>query len=115
MASLANNNAKQIAISIARIGAELRFRVADGFHDRVIFRELFPIGLTALDAIEHGAQKGALTSSQLSARQEIEDLVDSLQLPIRTPGLEHMECRRLWHARVSDFYREQGAPAPDFS
>jgi chromosome partitioning protein len=115
MASLANNNAKQIAISIARIGAELRFRVAEGFHDRVIFRELFPIGLTALDAIEQGAQKGALTSSQLSARQEIEDLVESLQLPTRTPGLEHMECRRLWHARVADFYREQGAGARDFS
>jgi hypothetical protein len=36
-------------------------------------------------------------------------------LPTRTPGLEHMECRRLWHARVSDFYREQGAGARDFS
>ena len=105
MASLANNNARQIAISIARLGAELRFRVADGFHDRVIFRELFPIGLTALDPIEQGAQKGALTSSQLSARQEIESLVDALQLPTRAPGVEHIESRRLWHARVSDFYR----------
>jgi chromosome partitioning protein len=114
MASLANNNARQIAISIAKLGAELRFRVADGFHDRVIFRELFPIGLTALDAIEQGAQKGALTSSQLSARQEIEGLVEALQLPTRTPGLEHIESRRQWHARVSDFYRRPAA-AHDFS
>jgi chromosome partitioning protein len=115
MASLANNNARQIAISIARIGAELRFRVADGFHDRVIFRELFPIGLTALDAIEQGAQKGALTSSQQSARQEIESLVASLQLPTRAPGLEHIESRRLWHARVSEFYQGSAAAAHDFS
>jgi chromosome partitioning protein len=115
MASLANNNARQIAISIARLGAELRFRVADGFHDRVIFRELFPIGLTALDAIEQGAQKGSLTSSQLSARQEIEGLVEALQLPTRAPGLEHMESRRLWHARVSDLYRGPNPSAHDFS
>jgi len=109
MSSLTNNNARQIAVSIAKLGAELRFRVADGFHDRVIFRELFPIGLTALDAIEQGAQKGALTSSQLSARQEIENLLQSLQLPTRTPGLNHIECRRLWHARVSDLYRGTSA------
>ena len=73
VASLASNNARQIALSIAGMSRELRFRVADGFHDRVIFRELFPIGLTALDAIEQGAQKGALTSSQRSTRQEIEE------------------------------------------
>jgi chromosome partitioning protein len=109
MASLANNNARQIAVSIAKLGAELRFRVADGFHDRVIFRELFPIGLTALDAIEQGAQKGALTTSQLSAREEIEHLVEALQLPTRTPGLNHLECRRLWHARVVDMYRGTSA------
>jgi chromosome partitioning protein len=115
MASLANNNAKQIAVSIAKLGAELRFRVAEGFHDRVIFRELFPIGLTALDAIEQGAQKGALTASQQGARQEIENLVEALQLPTRTPGLEHLDARRLWHARVSDFYRGLGAAASDFS
>ena len=106
MASLASNNARQIAVSIAKLAAELRFRVADGFHDRVIFRELFPIGLTALDAIEQGAQKGALTPSQRGARQEIESLVDALRLPTRMPGVEHIDCRRLWHARVSDYYRE---------
>ncbi len=106
MASLASNNARQIAVSIAKLAAELRFRVADGFHDRVIFRELFPIGLTALDAIEQGAQKGVLTSSQRGAREEIESLVDALQLPTRMPGVEHIDCRRLWHGRVSDYYRE---------
>jgi len=115
IASLANNNARQIAVSIAKLGAELRFRVAEGFHDRVIFRELFPIGLTALDAIEQGAQKGALTSSQLAARHEIESLVDALQLPMRVPGLEHMECRRLWHARVSGLFRAGKAASNGFS
>ena len=59
MASIASNNARQIAVSIGRLSRELSFRVADGLHDRVIFRELFPIGLTALDPIEEGATGGA--------------------------------------------------------
>ena len=89
IASLASNNAKQIAISIGRLSRELGFRVADGLHDRVIFRELFPIGLTALDPIEEARNNGALTTSQLSARREIDDLVEALALPTRAPGIEH--------------------------
>jgi chromosome partitioning protein len=114
IASLANNNARQIAISIDKLGAELRFRAVDGLHDRVIFRELFPIGLTALDAIEQSAQKGALTASQISARREIESLVEALRLPARTPGMRHLDSRRLWHAEAADYYRRPRAAAQDF-
>jgi chromosome partitioning protein len=106
MASLASNNAKQIAVSIARIGADLQFRVVEGLHDRVIFRELFPIGLTALDAIEAGADNRALTASQQAARREIENLLEALRLPLSAPDVPHLESRRLWHAQVSQFYRE---------
>ena len=109
MASITSNNARQIAVSIARLAQELRFRVAEGLHDRVIFRELFPIGLTALDPIEEASVSGALTSSQLAARSEIETLVASLELPTRIPQVGHMESRRLWHQRVSEYYRRLGA------
>ena len=109
IASLASNNSRQIAVSIAKLGAELQFRVVEGFHDRVIFRELFPIGLTALDPIEEGAQNGALTASQLAARREIEGLVASLRLPAAAPGVAHMESRRLWHSETSAFYRDMAA------
>jgi len=105
MASLASNNARQIAVSIARLSRELGFRVADGLHDRVIFRELFPIGLTALDPIEEGASGGALTASQLAARREIEGLLAGLELPTRAPGMEHLQSRRSWHDRVVEYYR----------
>lgn len=98
-------NRAQIAISVGRLSRELQFRVADGFHDRVIFRELFPIGLPALDPIEEGVS-GALTASQISARREIEQLVAALALPIRRPGIEHGELRRLWREHVVGFYRE---------
>jgi chromosome partitioning protein len=113
MATLPSNNAKQIAISIAKLGADLQFRVVDGLHDRVIFRELFPIGLTALDPIEAGAESRALTSSQQAARREIEGLVGALRLPAAAPGVAHMESRRLWHAATSRFYRDMAASPHD--
>ena len=106
IASLASNNARQIALSIARMSGELRFRVADGLHDRVIFRELFPIGLTALDPIEEAA--AGLSNSQSAARREIDELLQALNLPGRVPGLEHLQARRLWHDRVATYYRELG-------
>jgi chromosome partitioning protein len=106
IAALASINARQIAVSIDRLSRELGFRAADGLHDRVIFRELFPIGLTALDPIEKAAAQGVLTASQVSARREIDDLVKALALPMRLPGVGHRESRRLWRERVVGYYRE---------
>ena len=85
IASLQSNNARQISISLRRLSRELQFRLADGLHDRVIFRELFPIGLTALDPIEDGLKNGTLTASQIAARREVEALIAALRLPVRDP------------------------------
>lgn len=111
IASLQSNNAKQIAVSLARMSGELKFRPADGLHDRVIFRELFPIGLTALDPIEEAMRTGALSTSQQSARREIEELVATLQLPQRGTGLAHLQARHEWFERISGFYRNMGGGA----
>ena len=108
IASLQSNNAKQIAVSLSRMSSELKFRPADGLHDRVIFRELFPIGLTALDPIEEAMRTGALSTSQQSARREIEELVATLQLPERGTGLAHLQARHEWFERISAFYRTMG-------
>lgn len=112
MASLQSNNARQIAVSLARMSGELHFRVAEGLHDRVIFRELFPIGLTALDPIEEATLKGVLSASQTSARREIESLVGALQLPVRLPGQHHLEARHEWFERLAAYYRNLG-PTPE--
>jgi chromosome partitioning protein len=113
IASLQSNNAKQIAVSVGRLSRELGFRVAEGLHDRVIFRELFPIGLTALDPIEQAVGAGALTSSQVSARREIETLVRALALPTGAPGVSHQELRRLWRERVIGAYEESSRDIAD--
>jgi len=106
MASIQSNNAKQIAASLSRLAAQLKFRPAEGLHDRVIFRELFPIGLTALDPIEEAMRSNSLSASQLAARREIEELIATLQLPERSRGMAHLQARHDWFERISRYYRE---------
>src|ERR1700712_3869757 len=103
IASLQSNNAKQISITLGRMAHELKFRAAEGLHDRVIFRELFPIGLTALDPIEEAMRTGTLSASQQSARREIEDLLTTLKLPERGSGMAHLQARHEWFDKISGY------------
>ena len=57
------------------------FRLAPGFSERVIFRELFLLGLTVLDVIETTKNGTTLSMSHLAARQEVRDLLKSLRIP----------------------------------
>ena len=106
MSSTQSNNAKQIAASLSRLASQLKFRPANGLHDRVIFRELFPIGLTALDPIEEAMRSNSLSTSQLAARREVEELIATLQLPERSRGMAHLQARHDWFERISRYYRE---------
>ncbi len=104
IASLQSNNARQVDQALRKLAVELQFRVAEGLHDRVIFRELFPLGLTALDALEEANH--TLTPSQVSARREIEGLLGDLMLPSRAEGANYLQSRHIWFEAISDYYRE---------
>jgi chromosome partitioning protein len=104
IAALHSNNARQVDQALRKLAVELQFRVADGLRDRVIFRELFPIGLTALDAIEEASSQ--LTPSQQTARREIESLIGDLRLPTRVAGADYLEARHVWFEAISSYYRE---------
>lgn len=111
IASLQSNNARQVDQALRKLAVELQFRVAEGLHDRVIFRELFPLGLTALDALEEANH--TLTPSQLSARREIETLIGDLRLPSRVEGSDYLESRHVWFESISSYYRELTAKKAD--
>ncbi len=60
------------------LSRRIGFRVAPGFSERVIFREMFLQGLTVLDIME---TKGATISmSHIAARQEVRDLLRTLKI-----------------------------------
>jgi chromosome partitioning protein len=60
------------------LSRRIGFRVAPGFSERVIFREMFLQGLTVLDIMEMG--KAGLSLSHVAARQEVRDLLKTLKI-----------------------------------
>ena len=66
-------NKRTVGNLLEKISEIYGFRLAPGFGERVIFRELFLKGLTLLDLKEN--QDHPLTISQISARQEVRKLV----------------------------------------
>ena len=64
----------------ADLSRRIGFRVAPGFSERVIFREMFLQGLTVLDILDSNS-KGGLSLSHVAARQEVRDLLKTLRIP----------------------------------
>jgi chromosome partitioning protein len=77
------HNKKKMGDALKTLARRIGFRVAPGFSERVIFRELFPRGLTLLDLRDLGV--GNLNLSNVAARQEVRDLLKELRLPDVVP------------------------------
>jgi len=73
------HNKRKVGAALKDLARRIGFRIAPGFSDRVVFRELFPHGLTLLDIKDVGG--GSLNISNVAARQEVRDLVAELNLP----------------------------------
>ena len=73
------HNKKKVGAALEELSRRIGFRVAPGFTERVIFRELFPRGLTLLDLKDTGVDQ--LNMSNIAARQEVRDLIAELKLP----------------------------------
>jgi chromosome partitioning protein len=84
---LETRNRRKIEIGLEQLAEGIGFRIAAGISERVVFRELFPRGLTALDAFDGRVLGSEPTLSHLTAREEIRALVDCLNLPI--PPVQH--------------------------
>ncbi len=71
-------NQKRLEGALGELSKRVGFRIANGLSERVIYRELFPSGLTLLDK----GQLGELGTSHLVARQELRALLAGLHLPL---------------------------------
>ena len=61
------------------------FRMGPGLRDRVIYRELFPFGLTIAD-LSSTIRPVAVSLSHVAARQELRALMQSLDLAVDHMG-----------------------------
>jgi chromosome partitioning protein len=77
-------NQRRIDQALTELSKRVGFRVSQGLSERVVYRELFPSGLTLLDK----GQLGELGTSHLVARQEVRSLVANLRLPMPLANAE---------------------------
>jgi chromosome partitioning protein len=73
------NNMKRVGQAMNDLAKRVGYRVVPGLSERVIFRELFPQGLTLLD----NAEFGKFSLSHVAARQELREMITGLGLPTR--------------------------------
>ena len=78
-------NKSRIEQALKEMAKRVGFRAVQGLSERVIYRELFPSGLTLLDK----GHLGDLGTSHLVARQELRQLMASLNLP--EPARQHAQ------------------------
>lgn len=71
-------NMRRVGEAMADLSRRVGFRVVPGLSERVVFRELFPAGLTLLDR----GHLGDLGTSHIAARQELREMLSGLALPL---------------------------------
>jgi chromosome partitioning protein len=81
LSTLDSRNRRHLVRNLELLSGQIDFRMAAGISERLIFRELFPRGLTALDRLDKTTLGSEPTLSHLSARREIRSLIDTLDLP----------------------------------
>ena len=69
-----------------------------GFTERVVYREYFPRGLTALDRLDEATLGTRPGTSHVTAQQEVEALLAVLKLPINEPRRARASAREEWIA-----------------
>lgn len=80
MSTLDARNKRRVGDALEALAGRIGFRIAPGLSERVVFREMFPSGLTLLDLTEE-AGGANLQLSHVAARQELRELVAALKLP----------------------------------
>ena len=72
-------NMRRVGDALTELSRRVGFRVIPGLHERVIYRELFPKGLTLLDL----QQIGEVGIAHVAARQELREMIAGFALPER--------------------------------
>jgi chromosome partitioning protein len=98
LSTLGSRNKRLVGEGVDALSRQLGFRTVDGFAERVAYREFFPRGLTALDAIDESAIGQRPGVSHVSARDEVKSLIDALKLPIGERGKRRVAARAEWAA-----------------
>src|SRR5271169_2301770 len=96
LSSLGSRNRRLVGDGVEGLAKQLGFRGIDGFAERVVYREYFPRGLTALDNLTEDTLGLRSTTSHVTARDEVKAVIDALRLPIDERGKRRAAARAEW-------------------
>ena len=96
LSTLGSRNKRLVGEGIDELGRQLGFRAIDGFAERVVYREFFPRGLTALDDLNEDTLGQRPNLSHVTAREEVKALIDALKLPLDERGKRRAAARAEW-------------------
>jgi chromosome partitioning protein len=97
---LGSRNKRLVGEGLVELGTRLGFRCVDGLAERVIYREFFPRGLTALDNLNEATLGTRPSLSHVTARAEVMSLIAALKLPLDPRGQRRAEARAEWFAAL---------------
>jgi chromosome partitioning protein len=98
LATLGSRNKRLVGEGIDELSKRMGFRSVDGFAERVVYREFFPRGLTALDDLDEATLGTKPNMSHVTAREEVIQLLNSLRLPMSENGKRRAAARAEWYS-----------------
>jgi chromosome partitioning protein len=94
LSMLGSRNSKLVGQGLSELSRKLDFRHIDGLAERVIFKEFYPRGLTALDSLDATLLGTRPTLSHVTARMEINALMSAIGLRSGSSGGSVIQSER---------------------
>ncbi len=98
LSTLTSRNKRLVGDGINELSKRMGFRCIEGFAERVVYREFFPRGLTALDDLDEETLGTRPNLAHLTAREEVVMLLNSLNLPLSENGKRRAAARAEWYS-----------------
>ncbi|UYO42909.1 division plane positioning ATPase MipZ [Rhodopseudomonas palustris] len=100
LSTIGSRNNQMVAAGLKELAMRIGFRPLDGFAERVVYREFFPRGLTALDNLDAATLGTRPSMGHVTAREEVTDLLRRLKLPLDERGRRRAANRAEWFAQA---------------
>ncbi len=98
LSALGSRNKRLVGQGLVELSKRMGFRCLEGFAERVVYREFFPRGLTALDDLDEATLGTRPNMSHLTAREEVIALLNLLHLPLSENGKRRAAARAEWYS-----------------
>jgi len=98
LSPIGSRNRERIAAALNELAMRIGFRTADGLAERLLYREFFPRGLTAVDQLDEATLGAPPSLAHDAARQEVMSLIAALKLPLDERGQQRAAAHAEWLA-----------------